>query len=256
VQRIVKEPSAQLLSITAQVFFDASQRNGRSVQRDFLDEAIRACTAALDKLRHLDLDPRQRPLAVICHLEIAVCHYLLDNPQAALAEIDASLRLDPNDEVARTMRGLLNRGSNWQAAIQDFRRAIQSQASSVWPYFYVAYESLSTGDYQGCLEACSAALPLSPDASVAASLNEWTAICLAELGAPSELVESYFQTALDFRPHHRRVVANLERFRASHRIGPSAPSSWMVCQDVEPTTAADRYVRTWPKRMPAPVAVG
>jgi tetratricopeptide (TPR) repeat protein len=245
----IGNPSPHLLEMLATTFFDSGKTTPGETGRDFLRQAIRLFQQAHDKVESLLIDPRQKLLAVNCQIGIAVCHCLLSDHELAIAALDVALQIDPKDETALTIRGLLKGPADWSAAIEDLTKAIGSHSASVWPYYYVAYDLLRRSEFERCLETCAAGLRLSSDPEINSDLCEWMAISHAELGSPAKTIVSCFEDALAFSPHNERVARNFRRFSDSLADRPSAARNWVIAQEIEPQYAARVYMQAAPPRV-------
>lgn len=209
-------PSSTLWQMIGNVFFDAAQEGDATDRRRAnLEAAAKAYREARSLATRLDVDPHERLLAVNSMLGEALSKHLLGDDEQAVAALDEALTVDPDDETVLTVRGLLKMGGDFAAAKQDFQRAVQAHATSVWPYFYLAYDKLQQGDFHACMQNAAAGIRRTSDPDALAGLYEWMAIALAETGAPPESVLSCFEAAIAVSPENERIARNRTIYQES-----------------------------------------
>jgi tetratricopeptide (TPR) repeat protein len=227
----VKEPSNQLWFMIGHVFFDSAQMDRSEEARDInLGRAADAYQRAAVLPKTSVADPRERLLVVNALLGQASTYNLLHDLDAAIQAVDTAHELDPNDDIVLTVRGLLNLGRSSGDAILDFRRAVDLHTTNVWPYYFLAHDAITHGNYADCLQLCYLALRHAPESDLPtlADLYEWTAISLAETGVEDEKVLSCFESALAAAPINERIANNLRAYRTFLDARDRSATEWGV----------------------------
>jgi tetratricopeptide (TPR) repeat protein len=147
--------------------------------------------------------------------------------EAAARELcDAALAFDPASPTSWTLRGVLTSGS--PEAAEAFKKAVERGDRTYFPYYYLANDALARGDFQAALDWSRQALERGErqDAQIKSLLYQWSAISLAQLGAPRDEVEGLFRKAIEATPDSELAKENFRRFQASERPEPPPPINW------------------------------
>ena len=145
---------------------------------------------------------------------LGYCHGCLGDLQEALRYCDLGLAADPYSATLLVTRGILGYGAEARS-VADFEQAINSGATIIWPFFFLAHHCLVNKQFEKCRRMCERALECSGSNSdeVRANLNEWLAISGAELGFAPSLVRSAFEEAIRLAPDVDRIRENFELYQ-------------------------------------------
>jgi tetratricopeptide (TPR) repeat protein len=147
---------------------------------------------------------------------LGFCFERLGNTADALSWYEQGLTLDPNNVSLLIARGILRYGDDTIAAVKDFERAIQRGSTLVWPYYFLSHDALLKGHFRECHDLSSEGLRRQAVQKVQADMYEWIAISNASLGAPRQVVEASFQTAIRLAPANRRILENYQLYESSY----------------------------------------
>ena len=156
---------------------------------------------------------------------LGFCHEHVGNGDEALKYFDEELSCFPANDVLRVARGIHLYGTDTEKSVADFVEAIQLHSVLVWPYLFLAHESLMKGKIEDCLRYSGEALQRSRHNRITADCLEWIAICQASLGYPPSTVLSTFEEALKLAPDCERIKTNKAQFEQPRFVAQSA--SWI-----------------------------
>jgi tetratricopeptide (TPR) repeat protein len=125
---------------------------------------------------------------------------------------EAMIKNDPNNPSPWTMRGIIRYPE--AVAVEDFQKAISLGDDSYFPYYYLAHDALTQGDYPAASSYTHQALRQSKGlgAPIKSQLHSWTAFCRWQMGANRDEVEGLFRTALAIDPENQEVGENYRLF--------------------------------------------
>ncbi|MGD9646985.1 MAG: hypothetical protein AB7U73_14840 [Pirellulales bacterium] len=178
------------------------------------EQTYRSLLPVLDRTlkRPVDDDAiASRSTAAYLALLLGLCHEKLGGTNAAIDHYTRGLQADPFNEALLIARGNLLYGRN-PSAIGDFRHAVESESTFIWPYLFLAHEYLATHQYDLCRTMCERGLHRDGSDQAKSHLEEWRAIAQCELGFSPELVRTAFESAIRLDPANENARRNLARF--------------------------------------------
>ena len=105
--------------------------------------------------------------AAHAHNNLGVLYLQTNRPEAALAQFDAAIRLDPNQHNSLLGRGTLEyKAGKLEAAFADFSRAAQIAPSPI-AYFWMGRVLEDKGDWHAAAQAYETTLQLAPETAEA-----------------------------------------------------------------------------------------
>lgn len=216
----------RLVLIACQILFFEARESAREDAKAALSALV---TAIRNAMARMVISGEAQILPSLFHQAFALlglCFERLGDPTEALKCYNQGLTLDPGDPLLLMVRGMLLYAQDSLAAVRDFEHAIQRGSSLVWPYYFLSHHFLLSMSYRECLRTSTEGLQREASDGVRADLYEWIAISHASLGAPKQVVEASFQSALGLAPSNERIGANYELYERSH-----SASNWQ-----KPTT--------------------
>jgi tetratricopeptide (TPR) repeat protein len=139
---------------------------------------------------------------------LGFCHQQLGEVKTAVQFYSDGLARYPRDAELRFWRGLALIDLDQPEALSDFRLAVELGSLSIWPYYFLALDSIRRGNYAETWQLCLQALQRPGPDSVKARLNEWLGIAMAELGQPIDWVLRSFGLAEALDPENPRIRHN------------------------------------------------
>ena len=143
--------------------------------------------------------------------------------QTALEYYSRVLQVEPYNDAILVARGILLYGTGARA-IADFEMAIRHGSLLIWPYVFLAHDSLVHGRFEECRKLCERALSMNGSATVMSEVCEWMAIAEAERGFPADMVRASFDNAIRLDPSNERAKHNLAAFEAANM--PISAKNW------------------------------
>jgi tetratricopeptide (TPR) repeat protein len=215
-------------------------RRGPATNGDDETRALERLVTALRRALHADRGrtPQERivpDLGLRIVFLLGVCLMRLGQTQAAVKAYDEALAQYPNHAELLTARGIANYEKHHAAALEDFTRAAQGGATSVWPYLALAQEAMNSRDYHRAWPLCLQGIQIARAPEVVrATLYEWLAISQDMLGQPSSVVLANFDQALDLDPTSDRIKQNRDVALTRSREGRRTTPAWSVSKPVSP----------------------
>lgn len=243
-----QRPTIDLRVRAAGLLFDLSVKRQGSIAADAVKEAINLYDSVLNEIGTDIEGTHNREASIHCHTMLATCHFLLKEHDRALAEFNAALEVDPDNELALVLRGLLTCGTGFQAAKADFERAIQLGTKEFWPFYYLAFDALKSGDYDRCTELAESARRRVADRDLLARLYEWMAISLASRAhsieqVPVDEVRRHFDLAISLSPANQVILANLRIFESALHEA-QLKITWQFGLPVDPMTVTQQSLQS------------
>jgi tetratricopeptide (TPR) repeat protein len=228
--------SPALIGLVANILREEALRH--KVPDDaLLRKSAQLLTVATSRVRGVELaelNVSSRLLLVNSLIEQGICYLYLGERDQALSKLDEALLSAPEDDVALTVRGMLRFRDNRDAAVSDFKSAIDCRTPLVWPYYYLAFQALKCGKYVECASFAEQGISRSREPDILANLFEWFAISQANLDAPDSVIRELFEKALSLAPGHMRIRANqdayFQRSKGHHRNGFQVPDDVTVAE--------------------------
>ncbi|MBL8819393.1 MAG: hypothetical protein JNL58_25400 [Planctomyces sp.] len=146
---------------------------------------------------------------------LGFCYEHIGEDQKAIKCFNEGLSMFPDNDALRVARGIHFYGTDNEKSVADFTEAVRLHSVLVWPYLFLAHQSLIKGEMQDCLKYSTEALRRSRIDQISADCLEWIAICMATLGHPRGVVLSTFNEALKLAPECERIKANMTSFEQS-----------------------------------------
>jgi tetratricopeptide (TPR) repeat protein len=161
--------------------------------------------------KHQD-DPDTRKLIELALEAAALGMWRLGDKAESRRLSEQFIAFAPTAYAPRTVRGVINYPSD--KALQDFRVAIERGDPSYQPYYYLAHEALTRGDYISAATWSEASLRHRPSNPIKAQLLEWLAIARSYLGQDPKEIEKLFVQAQELDPRNARVAHNAAVFQS------------------------------------------
>ncbi len=135
--------------------------------------------------------------------------------QAAQKMCEAAIALNPTSPSPWTIKGLIT-AARAEEAGAFFRKAVELGDRTYLPYISLAYDALMKKEFREALNWSQQALERvgGQDGEVQSFLYQWSAISLAQLGAPREEIESFFQKAVEVAPRNQFARDNYQWFQS------------------------------------------
>jgi tetratricopeptide (TPR) repeat protein len=245
-----KPHSGQLWLIIGHVYFDAAQIEEPGEDRNSqLQHAADAYEEAANVRSTENPTAAELLLAVNALLGRALTSNLLGRDGDAIAVLDEALALDAKDETVLTIRALLTLKADWDKAMQFFARAVENGATSIWPYYYLAFEAFQNNEFENCLKFASSALRHNSDRATRADLYEWMAISLAETGSVAGSVLSCFNAAAANAPENERIADNRQIYEEFLRSPGENRSQWRQMDASERPIPTQALISTAEQRL-------
>jgi tetratricopeptide (TPR) repeat protein len=144
----------------------------------------------------------------------------LNRTDEARAAFNDAIKRHPEDDATWILRGLFELESNTARALDDFREAHRRGAHYVWPYYFLALDSLRRDAFEECINYCSEGIKRTRRDELIANMYEWMAIALDLLGQSQEVVRAFFQEALVRDPLNPRIQRNFQAFQQQPHPAP------------------------------------
>jgi tetratricopeptide (TPR) repeat protein len=217
----------------AQAQVAVALETGDGEPRPFL-EAVVMCQWAIESAREIEKS---------AYIESGDCQLHLGEDGLALRNYNDALAIDPGSVATLMRRGLLTFKSNRQAALQDLRK-VASDPGLMLPRYFLAYDAVSTGNFQEGLRLCEEALQIGEPDDVPAddisqlrvALLNWEAFARLHLGEPVESVKAILMRAAELAPLDLVIRRNLDALERSDDQQWTA-AAWRVNYAVDPHEA-------------------
>jgi tetratricopeptide (TPR) repeat protein len=211
----------ELIYKVADALFGSAHGCGNAEKaKPIVTKVIAVIQKAVENEKRLPEHERSAASTVAAHVKLGMCYSLLGNHDLALGAYNFALRLDPTNDVALIGRGTIRLRSKQPSSIDDFKQAVQTETTFVWPYYCYGRFLVETGQFDECLRICRAGLRRTNEPSVMAEFYEMIAISQDALGERRETVRSNFETARSLAPLNQQIEQNYQLF-----IKSSAPAN-------------------------------
>jgi len=228
--------SSRRLFKAADVLFHAARRFDEGMASIVYKHVLIVLERAFAREKSLPAERRLPSLIVGGHIVQGFCHEHMGETARAKQAYTEALALDPTSDAALTARGLLAYETDHPSALRDFERAATTGTPLVWPYLYLAYDALQSGEPARGLAMAREAKKRTQAPALLANLVEWEAIAAALQGGASAETIQLLQEAQAFNPFSDRISANLQAMIASEPAG-----AMRVANDTSPRDARERF---------------
>lgn len=237
------------------VLSEARDRNGATSIRQ-IEYAQSEFERVLERLQISEKDSRTLQSIVECLFSLSECSYLLGDEKKAIQHLSTALRISPNDEPARVLRGLLYTTRDFSLARADFRNAVEYGTQDVWPYYYLAHDALRSEEYDFGLRMASEGLRRTRRPELVSEFHELIAISLfmrhaSSAQMPVEEIRTHFSLATAQSPLDLNVSENSRRFEifTTRQVMPQ----WQIPKQSEPSVP--EMTEGWISRLPSYAAL-
>jgi tetratricopeptide (TPR) repeat protein len=214
-----------------------------------IEKAIDLMRRALDNEEKLPEHDRSERSKIGAYVKLGVCYSRLGREDLAFEAFDAALKLDHKNDVALISRGLLRLKSKEASSTEDFKRAVETGTPYVWPYYYLAWHLLETGDFGACLRTSRAGLQRTNDPSMTAEFYEMIALSQYALDEEKGRVDNTFEVARSLAPLNGRIAHNYRLYLQSHSKPVSSSTGWNLEWERDPDEASRELSRQFSNQL-------
>jgi hypothetical protein len=142
-----------------------------------------------------------------------------------------------SNPTSRNTNGSTKVDTDPDAALADFKRAVDLGARMALPYIHVAHDALLHGEFQRCVELCDRILSLALNDHVRAAALQWMAIARFEMGTSTREVLRLLEAAMLLDPLNEQVQQNLGVFLhlSAAEGGAALDARWPGIRLLDPT---------------------
>lgn len=216
-RKILQHPvdlSPNVVVTASNILFNPVRELGEAEASRFFREIIPTLTTALERLEAGDEGGRDDAVfTLVCYL-LGFSHEFLRENQAASAFYSKGLGASPTNDALLVARGILRYGES-PLALEDFKLAIQSGTTLVWPYSFLAHHHVMANQFEQARVFCERGLEMNGSNSARSELAELLAISQSALGFPIEIVRSSFELATRLNPFNEQARRNFAAFETA-----------------------------------------
>lgn len=199
--------------VVAGILLMAATSNEGFVRRQYAD----ASKSLLTEMLKSAPDDEAKAAQAKCHEMLSNCYYLIGESTQAIKELDIAIQLYPSDDEPYVQRGLMLLDSHFEKAKSDFEQASKLGTSSVWPYYYLAFDAFRSQCFARCIQLSTTALSRTSDLETLARLHELLAMSIASANSTLsqstiEAIRSHFRTGISLSPGDQQILENFHVF--------------------------------------------